>query len=265
MTTEMPIPGFPSYLANTDGEVISLYYGKRRVMKTSVVKGKLQVTVRDADLHRTGLPVASLIASAFHGDRKGTVRFRDCDTLNCRPANLEWNDDCVTSLTEEMRPVPGYENLFACSAGRVYSAAGKSRDGLLRPLQVSLSVKGYERVCVNRDGKSTTVPVHRAVALAFHGGPPPDKPLVRHLNGLKRDNRPMNLRWGDSSENALDLHHHTAIHGVRSLHGIVSTDHLTGEFGYTEEVISLIVNCEDINEVLVRENFEKLVGEINGC
>ena len=51
-----------------------------------------------------------------------------------------------------------------------------------------------------------TAPVHRLVASAFAVAG--TGPLVRHLNGDWRDNRPANLRWGTVAENYSDAIRH---------------------------------------------------------
>ena len=43
--------------------------------------------------------------------------------------------------------------------------------------------------------------VHQIVCRAFNGLPPADKPEVDHINRIKDDNRPENLRWVDHKEN----------------------------------------------------------------
>ena len=43
--------------------------------------------------------------------------------------------------------------------------------------------------------------VHRLVCRTFNGLPPSDKPEVDHINRLKEDNRPSNLRWVSRGEN----------------------------------------------------------------
>jgi hypothetical protein len=46
--------------------------------------------------------------------------------------------------------------------------------------------------------------VARLVLKAFVGEPPTDKPLALHGNDDPTDNRVVNLRWGDSTENLED-------------------------------------------------------------
>jgi hypothetical protein len=46
--------------------------------------------------------------------------------------------------------------------------------------------------------------LHRLVCTAFHGAPPKDKPVVRHLDGDPTNNHADNLRWGTRSENEFD-------------------------------------------------------------
>lgn len=47
------------------------------------------------------------------------------------------------------------------------------------------------------------VPVHRIVAVSFHGEPPTKKHVVDHIDTNKRNNRPENLRWVTRLENIL--------------------------------------------------------------
>jgi len=43
--------------------------------------------------------------------------------------------------------------------------------------------------------------VHQIICRAFNGLPPVDKPFVDHINRIRDDNRPSNLRWVDYKEN----------------------------------------------------------------
>lgn len=88
-----------------------------------------------------------------------------------------------------LKPIPGRPGYFADSEGQIRRSDGSIVKARLR------SVGYYSVFGLN---------VYRLVALAFHGEPPPGKNLVRHLNGLKTDNRPVNLQWGDKRENSDD-------------------------------------------------------------
>lgn len=60
---------------------------------------------------------------------------------------------------------------------------------------------GYLRVKFARAGvKSKTFSVHRLVAMYFISNPE-NKPEVNHKNGIKSDNRAVNLEWATRSEN----------------------------------------------------------------
>lgn len=68
--------------------------------------------------------------------------------------------------------------------------------------------KGYLVLTISIEGKLQTKKVHRMVCEAFHGTCPAPGMQVRHLNGDKLDNRPENLKWGTSKENAEDMRQH---------------------------------------------------------
>lgn len=59
---------------------------------------------------------------------------------------------------------------------------------------------GYCNIILSKDNKEKCNLVHRLVAEAFVSNPY-SKPEVNHINGLKTDNRAVNLEWVTSSEN----------------------------------------------------------------
>lgn len=61
---------------------------------------------------------------------------------------------------------------------------------------------GYVSVSLNQDSKAKKYSVHRLVALAFIPNPE-NKPQVNHKNGVKDDNRLVNLEWMTQSENQI--------------------------------------------------------------
>jgi len=63
-----------------------------------------------------------------------------------------------------------------------------------RLLLGTVTKDGLQQVSLNRDGHRRVAYVHRLVALAFFGPPPPGC-VIRHLNGDKLDNRAANLVW----------------------------------------------------------------------
>lgn len=89
-----------------------------------------------------------------------------------------------------------------------YTIYGANRSGIiinLKTLHVKkpYRVRGYQATTVMSDTerKMKWVFIHRLVALAFHGPPPVDKPLVNHLDGSKDNNCPENLEWTNHSGN----------------------------------------------------------------
>lgn len=109
-------------------------------------------------------------------------------------------------MTEEWRPVVGFEGLYEVSdQGRVRSAPRpKTRGGLLRP---GGHRSGHLHVVLSRAGRVCTRQVHRLVLEAFTG-PCPEGQECRHLNGDPADNRHVNLCWGTRSENVQDMIRH---------------------------------------------------------
>jgi hypothetical protein len=63
------------------------------------------------------------------------------------------------------------------------------------------SGEGYSLVKLRGAGRRL---VHRLVLEAFRGPEPEEGMICRHLNGIRTDNRLVNLRWGSQRENVED-------------------------------------------------------------
>lgn len=102
-------------------------------------------------------------------------------------------------MDEIWKPVVGYEGLYEVSnQGRVKSfMTGGRRNGSPHILATG-NIRGYRMVmlCKGDGSKPKSALVHRLVALAFLGEPPPVKrPTVNHKNLDKADNHLENLEW----------------------------------------------------------------------
>lgn len=110
----------------------------------------------------------------------------------------------MTTVSDRL-PIPGFEGHHADSDGHVWSTLS----GAWARRANVLDRNGYATITLPADGRvRVTRFAHTLVALAFHGPKPSPTHVVRHLNGDKTDNRPENLAWGTSAENAADTERH---------------------------------------------------------
>ena len=110
-------------------------------------------------------------------------------------------------MTEEWRPIKGFEDLYAISSlGRVKSIAGYKpfSDGRKRffkeRIRKAVPADGYLYVVLSRHTIGKRYLIHRLVAKAFIPNPD-NKPCVDHINTDPHDNRASNLRWVTHEEN----------------------------------------------------------------
>lgn len=107
-------------------------------------------------------------------------------------------------------PVVGYEELYLVSkSGQLKSidrtepynrwgATTRTRKG--RVIKTILNKDGYPVCCLCKNGNKRNWLVHVLVAKAFITNPG-NKEQVNHKNGIKGDNRTVNLEWNTMSEN----------------------------------------------------------------
>ena len=103
--------------------------------------------------------------------------------------------------------INNFERYAICEDGRVFNCETN------RELKQDTNSCGYKRVTFSKDGKTSRFFVHRLVCEAFI--PKPKKVSgrleVNHINGIKHDNRLVNLEWSSGSQNK----QHALVLGLR--------------------------------------------------
>lgn len=96
---------------------------------------------------------------------------------------------------KEFTSIKGFEGKYKISKnGRIFSSITK------RILSPKKTHKGYEEVTLVKDGNKHHKKIHRLVAKTFVQNPE-NKKQVNHKNGIKDDNRAINLEWVTCKEN----------------------------------------------------------------
>lgn len=104
---------------------------------------------------------------------------------------------------EIWKPCPDYEGIYEVSnKGRLRRMPdGRYANG--EPtIMYQYSHRGYMYSRLSMGGKKTPKLMHRLIARAFLGEPPPGRSCVNHINGAKSDNRVLNLEWVSHGENS---------------------------------------------------------------
>lgn len=108
------------------------------------------------------------------------------------------------------KEIQGYEGLYEITdKGEVFALDRYNTDknGLKKfypgkQLKLDLSVHGYYRVTLSKNGRTKRFSVHRLVAETFI--PTGDKSLhVNHIDNCRTNNTPENLEWCTHSENMI--------------------------------------------------------------
>lgn len=101
----------------------------------------------------------------------------------------------------ERRPLPGFEGHYDVSDDGEVRRVVKGKGGILGPLRPFILRGGYPCVYPSKNDRRRQVMVHTAVAAAFLG-PRPEGHTINHKNGIKTDNRAINLEYVTQKENA---------------------------------------------------------------
>ena len=114
-------------------------------------------------------------------------------------ANIRNENSDLSLDGETWKPVKGYSRYEYSNYGRIRSMNYKM-SGRVKILKPAVSKDGYLKTMLLSDtGRYTTVAIHRIIMNSESEKPKGCE--VNHKNGIKTDNRPLNLEWMTRSEN----------------------------------------------------------------
>ena len=134
-------------------------------------------------------------------------------------------------ISEIWVPIPNYEDSYEISSiGNVRSLSRIVKHPIYGNKQIKGKIlkprliKGYHHAGLYKNGKMSSVPIHRIICSIFIKNSD-NKKEVNHKNGIKTDNRLENLEWVTSLENRL--------HAIKS--GLIPNGSSSARSKLTEE------------------------------
>ena len=139
------------------------------------------------------------------------------------------------NIMEIWKDIKDYEGLYQVSnSGRIKSLERyvNHRLGVVKFVRERIKKQykdrvGYKSVMLSKNGKQIRDYVHRLVGFAFVENPF-NKPDINHKNGIKYDNRFINIEWVTKSENSLHMCH---VLGIRPSLGRVHSEETKKKIG----------------------------------
>lgn len=195
------IPNFSNYRASEDGTIFSVKRATPTVCKiTRDGDGPPRVQIqRDDSVRNSYVPVALLVASAFHGARDDAMAIMHLNGDFGMPSadNLVWVDprDPSTAI-EDAAAIPGFPGYFALTSGRIFSAR---RGRIVRELTHTPTNSGgdWSVVMFDASGQERLVRVAHVVCSAFYGD---ENGTVEFADGDRKNFSAENLSWAIGSE-----------------------------------------------------------------
>jgi hypothetical protein len=109
------------------------------------------------------------------------------------------------SLPEIWKDVTGFEGLYQFSnLNNLKRISGSPNCKTDKFLKSRIDNNGYVRFLLSKNNKVYKKYVHHLIMEYLDIQKPNIKSQIRHLNGIKYDNNPSNLKWGTQSENEQD-------------------------------------------------------------